>query len=201
MRTVLDLIGEFAALNDKKVRAKGRLDWRDENRWLELKDFYQLLMSQQGLSRRPVHRRFSANDIRRRLTSRDRLRVPAEMDLILRHRGEYQTARVVNLSRGGVFLAADDLLPAGSSLTIYLANANRGDDALFEAEGEVVWLTETGIPEAALPRGMGVRFVGSRAAIQQQLDLFVIDTLERRLSGLDAAALAPDFVLREKLEL
>ena len=201
MKTVLDLIGEFAALHDEKVRRGGTLSPGEEKRWLELKEFYELLMSQNGLNRRPVTRRFSADDIRRRVTSRDRLRVPAELDMVLRHRGDYQTVQVLNISRGGVFLGADTLYPVGSRLTLFVANAHRGGEALFEADGEVAWITERGVPESDLPRGMGIRFVGSQEKIQEELDLFVIDTLERRLSGVDAMALAPDFVIREKIDL
>jgi uncharacterized protein (TIGR02266 family) len=201
MKTVLDLIGEFAALHDEKVRCGGTLSPGKERRWLELKNFYELLMAQNGLKSRPVTRRFSADDIRRRITSRDRLRVPAELDMVLRYQGEYQTVQVLNISRGGVFLGAETLYPVGSQLTLFVANAHRGGQALFEADGKVAWVTERGVAESDLPRGMGIRFVGSQEKIRQELDLFVIDTLERRLSGVDAMALAPDFVIREKIDL
>lgn len=201
MKTVLDLIGEFAALNDEKVGCGGKLSPGKEKRWAELKAFYELLMSQNGLSRRPVARRFSAEDIRRQVASRERLRVPAELDMVLMYQGEYQTVQVVNISRGGVFLAAETLHPVGTRLTLFVANAHRGGQALFEADGEVAWVTERGVVESELPRGMGIRFLGSQERIRQELDLFVIDTLERRLSGVDAMALAPDFVIREKIDL
>jgi uncharacterized protein (TIGR02266 family) len=200
MKTVLDLIGEFASLNDAKVRAGGALPQESEERWVELKSFYDLLMTQNGLTRRPVTRRFTTNDIRERVTARERLRVPLELDMIVRNGDDYRTVQVVNVSRGGLFLAADKLFPVGTSLILFIANAYGGDEAIFEAEGEVVWISEFGIAESDLPRGMGVRFVGDQEAVRHQLDSFVLEALEMRLSGLDANALAPDFVLKEGLE-
>jgi uncharacterized protein (TIGR02266 family) len=201
MKTRLDLIGEFATLNDAKVRCGGTLPPDSERRWEELKSFYDLLLDQNGLARRPVTKRFSATDIRKHVKSRDRLRVPIELDMILKKDDDFVTVQVINISRGGVFLAADALYPVGTRLTLYVANSYGGSEAMFEAEGEVVWVSEYGIEESELPRGMGVRFFGDQDEVRHQLDSFVLETLELRLSGIDANALAPDFVAREKLEL
>ena len=201
LKTVLDLMGEFAALHDAKVRCGGTLPASSEQRWFELKSFYDLLMVPNGLARRPVSKRFTASDIRHQVTSRDRLRVPAELDMILRVGDEYVSVQIVNVSRGGVFIASDKLEPVGSRLTMFIANAYGGDSAMFEAEGEVVWVCELGIADSELPRGMGVGFIGDQEAVRHQLDSFVLETLEMRLSGLDANALAPDFITKEKLDL
>ena len=45
MKTILDLIGEFAVLNDAKVLQAGKLRPEDERRFQDLKAFYELLMS------------------------------------------------------------------------------------------------------------------------------------------------------------
>jgi uncharacterized protein (TIGR02266 family) len=201
MKTVLDLIGEFATLNDVKVRCGGALPPGSEQRWEELKSFYDLLMAQNGLSRRPVTKRFSTSDIRDQVRSRDRLRVPVELDMIMNKDDDYVTVQVINLSRGGVFLASEKLFPVGTHLTLYLANSYGGSDAMFEAKGEVVWVSEFGIEETDLPKGMGVRFLGDQDEVRHQLDSFVLETLEIRLSGVDANSLTPDFVAREKLDL
>ena len=74
MKTVLDLIGEFAVLNDAKVTWGGRLPPDAEKRWEELKGFYDLLMSNSGVATRPVTRRFSAKDVEEKVTARERLR-------------------------------------------------------------------------------------------------------------------------------
>ncbi len=201
MKTVLDLIGEFAALNDAKARCKGKLPAGNEQRWFELKSFFDLLMEKNGLARRPVTKRFTTTDIKKRVTSRERLRVPVELEMVLQIGDDYLTVQVINISRGGVFLASDHIYPVGTKLVLYIANAYGGSKALFEAEGEVAWISEYGIEETSLPKGMGIRFVGDQEEVRHQLDSFVLETLEMRLSGIDANALAPDFISREKLEL
>ena len=201
MKTVLDLIGEFAALNDAKVRCKGTLPGSNEQRWFELKSFYDLLMEKNGLAKRPVTKRFTTSDIKKRITSRDRLRVPVELEMVLQIGEDYLTVQVINISRGGVFLASDHVYPAGTKLVLYIANAYGGSKALFEAEGEVAWISEFGVKESNLPKGMGVRFLGDQDEVRHQLDSFVLETLEMRLSGIDANALTTDFITRENLEL
>lgn len=201
MKTVLDLIGEFAAVNDAKVRQGGTLPAEQQHRWEELKSFYDLLMAQNGHSTRPVTRRFSTANIQKRVTSRERLRVPVELDMILRVGGVYQTVQVVNVSRSGVFIASDKPYPAGTRMSLYLANAYGEGERTFEAEGEVVWTSGYGLADSELPRGMGVRFIGDRQGVRWQLDALVLETLEMRLSGVDADSLTLDFIDREKSDL
>jgi uncharacterized protein (TIGR02266 family) len=201
MKTVLDLIGEFAALGDAKARSGGTLPPGSERRWNELKSFYDLLMAQNGLTKRPVSKRFTSKDIGKRVKSWDRLRVPVQLEMAVRVGDDYHSIHVINVSRGGVFVSSDRIYPVGTQLILYVANAYGGDEAMFEAESEVVWLSECGIPESGLPRGMGLRFLGDQEAVLHQLDSFVLETLELRLSGLDANALAPEFLFKEDLEL
>ncbi len=201
MKTVLDLIGEFAILNDAKVRHGGTLPPEPEHRWEELKSFYDLLMAQNGLSKRPVTGHLSTANIQKNVTSRQRLRVPAEFDMILRVSGVYQAVRVMNVSRSGVFLASDTLYPTGTRMTLFIASADRGGERTFQTEGEVVWTSESGIAGSELPRGMGVRFVGDQHEVRKRLDAFVLETLEMRLSGVDANSLTLDFIDREELDL
>ncbi len=75
MSTVLDLIGEFGVLSDQKVRCGGELDAAAEERWKDLKAFFDTLMSQPGLPLRTPPP-FAANEIRRSLT--ERMRIPTE---------------------------------------------------------------------------------------------------------------------------
>lgn len=201
MKTVLDLIGEFAALGDAKARCGGLLPPGSERRWTELKSFYDLVMAQNGLMKRPVTKRFTSKDIGKRIKSRDRLRVPVVLEMAMRIGNDYRSIQVINVSRGGVFIASERIHPVGTRLILYVANAYGGDEAMFEAEAEVVWLSEYGVPESELPRGMGLRFLGDQGAVRHQLDSFVLETLEIRLSGLDANALAPEFLFKEDLEL
>jgi len=198
-KTLLDLLGEFARLNDEKAGFGGTLPPEKEARWSELKGLYDLLMAEASLHDRMTSRRFERSDIQEQLGSHDRLRVPAELDMIVRHEGNYLSMKAVNISRGGLFVTSDELYPVGSRLTVMIANTGRGHEAVFEAESEVVWVSDG--RDAGFPRGMGIRFDGSRESIQRQLDRFVIDTLEKRLQCIDTSLLPPDFIEKENLDL
>lgn len=201
MKTVLDLIGEFAVLNDAKVMWGGRLPTEAERRWEELKDFYDLLMSQSGVGPRPVSRQFSAKDIEAKVTSRERLRVPLETDMIFRTGTEFHAAKGINVSRGGLYLSSPLVLPASSTLTVYLASPDVAHESLLEARGEVAWSTMDGFGERALPPGMGISFTTQEGLLERHLDAMVIDSLVRHLSGVDATCLAPEFLSKESVEL
>lgn len=183
MRTVLDLIREFGALNDAKVRRGGTLAAPDEERWQELKKFYDLLMSQKGLlvDATPAH---SKTTIQTYVTDRARLRVPAKIYVVLRHDDIWYAARVVNLSGSGVFLASQALFETGTRVGLYLANADGINEDILEIEAEVIWFTERGVLAAELPRGMGLRFIDPPPEVQETLDSWVLETLETRLSTL-----------------
>ena len=111
MNTVLDLIGEFGVLNDAKGIWGGKLPPEAEQRWEELKSFYDLLMSKNGVGPRPVTRRFTAREVEEKVTARERLRVPLEHDMFFRADSEFHTAMGVNLSRGGLFVTSPLILP------------------------------------------------------------------------------------------
>lgn len=201
MKTILDLVGEFAVLNDAKVQQGGTLPQEDEKRFQELKGFYDLLMSHTGIAPRRVTRRFSAADVLAKVTARERLRVPLETEMIFESDGELFAGLVVNISRGGVFLSSGQLLPVRSPVTIYLTSPDAVNQALIETPGKVVWVTPDGITDAMLPAGMGVNFVSKKGLIENYLDAMVIDSLVRHLSGVDANALAPEFIGKELVEL
>lgn len=200
MKTVLDLVGEFAVLNDAKVMWGGKLPAEAEKRWEELKGFYDLLMSHSGLIARPVTRRFSAQDIRQKVTARERLRVPVETEMVVRAGGDFHAAVGVNISRGGLYLSTPMVFPVSTILTVYLASPDVTHEALLEAQGEVAWVTEVG-DRRETPPGMGISFKGRRELLQKHLDALVIDALHRHLSGVDANCLAPEFLIKEEVEL
>jgi len=201
MKTILDLIGEFATLNDAKVHRGGKLGPDEERRFAELKDFYDLLMAHTGLTTRPVTRRFSAEEVLYKVTARERLRVPLETEMIFSAGGEFHAGLAVNLSCGGLFLSAPHLLPAGSPVTMYLSSPDAIDHALIETPAKVAWVTERGISNALLPPGMGVSFVSKKGLVERYLDAMVVDSLVRHLSGVDATSLAPEFIGRELVEI
>ena len=152
-----------------------------EERWKDLKAFFDTLMSQPGLPLRTPP--FAANEIRHHLS--ERIRIPTEGYAIVRHEDSCHQARVVNLSRGGVFLGARHLLPIGARPTLYLGGIDGNfEDDVLESRGEVIWCTKRGIPEAALPRGMGVRFVDVTAETSERLDSLIAESIETQLSGL-----------------
>lgn len=184
MKTVLDLIAEFGALNDAKMRTGGSLPPGDEERWAELKAFYQLSMSQEGLNLDRNSPPITAADIREHLKDRERIRVPTDATVVFRNEGEYFTGRVVNLSRGGLFLASERLFEIGARLEIYLAQIGRDTEELFEVKGDVAWLTKHGVPELDLPRGMGVQLVDSSKNAVDKLDSYVVETIAKKLSRL-----------------
>ncbi len=198
MNTVLDLIGEFGVLNDAKGIWGEKFPPESERRWRELKDFYDLLMSKSGVGPRPVTRRFTAKEVEEKVTARERLRVPLENELIFRAGSEFHAAMGVNLSRGGVFLTSPVILPIHTKLNVYLSSPDVSHEALLEAEAEVAWTTSA---EDASRDGMGLSFRGDMGEIIRHLDALVINSLVRRLSGVDANSLAPDFLLKEALEL
>lgn len=200
-KTILDLIGEFAALHDEKMGNGGTLSARAEERWKELKKFYEVIRAQNGFPEQRTTRRFAPDEIGRQLPRRTRLRVAIDMEVLVVYEGQLHTGRILNLSCGGVFLASDESWPVHSCLTLHLANVVRGLDAVLEVEGEVTWVAEDGMPDDGLPPGMGIRFVGLSKRIERKLDTLVLEILEKQLCTLDASALDSEFVRREQLVL
>ena len=180
MKDVLDLLEEFCRLDDAKTRSRGRLPPLSESRWRDLKSLYDRLMSRETRKINPTTPQFEPDDIRQRIKNRKRLRIRTNMDGFFRYEGNVLPSRLVNLSRGGLFLGSNVLLEKGSLITVYLPNLGGDYGELFETQAEVVWATR-GIPESGLPRGMGVRFheIGRIAA--EQLDSFIIESLQKQL--------------------
>ncbi len=180
MRSVLERLEEFSELNEVKIELGGNLPPDLDVHWRELKAFYDRLMTQPPPQRGPATRRLLTEEIRRRLKRRERLRVRAEMDFFFRYQNTYLTARLVNMSSGGLFFGSRALLPKGTRIFLYLPNLGKGYEALFESRGEVVWSAKGG-NGTGLPRGMGARFLDIQPEAAAQLDAFVVESLEKRL--------------------
>jgi uncharacterized protein (TIGR02266 family) len=199
MRTILDVLREFATLAEAKASGSGELSPESEKRWAELKEFYDRLTGQNGISLSAVGRRFGTADIREGVPRRRCLRVPVTMEIVFEHEGEHLSGRILNLSCGGVFLASDSVLGVDSRLILHLANIGRGLDAIMTVGGEVAW---TRIKrEPSRPKGMGIRFVDVTDAVQHRLDSLVVETLEKHLCGLNPDLLDPEFLARENIKL
>jgi len=185
MSKVLDLISELGALSDTKIRLGGNLPPADEERLGELRTFFDMLMSQTGLAVQGDSPALSASQIRQHFTDWNRLRVPANACAILLHEDRCHRARIVNLSRGGAFVASESLLPVGSRPTVYVSGMSGGDeDEVLELKGEVTWRVEKEFPQVDLPRGMGLRFLDVPEETRRKLDFLVVGVIEKQLASL-----------------
>lgn len=201
MKTLLDLTREYAKLHNAKTLAGGTLPPASERRWSELKEFYEQLMAHTGLPEITTSCRYTAEDIRRQVTDRERLRVRADMEIAVLHRDDYFTGLAVNLSCGGVLFACDTFFDIDSRFLLFLANIGTGEGFLG-VDGEVVWRKEfLEGEERELQHRMGIRFLEVPALTEARLDNFVVETLENQLLSLDPRTLNPDFVQREQLVL
>lgn len=180
LKDVLDLLEEFCQLNDAKTRSKGRLPSPSENRWRDLKALYDRLMSRHVRKEIPTTSQFASDDIRQRIKHRKRLRIRTEIEAFFCYGDNFLTSRLVNLSHGGLYLSSNVLLDRGSLITLYLPNLGSDYGELFETEGEVVWTTR-GIPESGLARGMGIRFRKMSGIAAEQLDSYIIESLQKQI--------------------
>lgn len=199
MRTLLDLIQEYAVLSDAKTLAGGILPPEDEKRLAELKPFYDLLMAQQGLHPHPASR-FTAADIRKVVTTRGRLRVNTDLEIVVVKNETVERARVDNLSCGGVLLFCDTLFGQGNGLTLHLANLARGAGTMA-TDSEVVWSADQGGSDITFRYKLGIRFLSLQESELESLDSFVVDSLENKLLSLGRDTLDPVFLSREQITL
>lgn len=199
MATLLDLIQEWASLNEAKSDAGGTLAAKDEARWNELREFYELLMSQDGLCSRPVAR-YSASEIREAIANRSRLRVRTDLEIVVMREAEVHFARVGNLSCGGVLLLSDSGFDVGSDIVLHLANVSRGAEVL-PTRGDIVWSADSGSSNGTFRFRMGVQFAGLGEKEAKSLDAYVVDSLETRLLSLSRDAIPSKLVEREHLDV
>ncbi|GMR22614.1 MAG: hypothetical protein BMS9Abin37_0976 [Acidobacteriota bacterium] len=199
MKTLLDLIQEWAALNEAKTLAGGVLPPDDEARWNELREFYELLMAQGGLSAHPVAR-YSAAEIRNAVTKRSRLRVHTDLEIVVEKESEVHFARVGNLSCGGALLLSDSGFGLGTGVALHLANVSRGAEVI-PTNGAIVWSVDSGSGSGTFRYRMGVQFAGLGAKEEERLDAYVVDSLETKLLSVARDSLPADFVAREHLAL
>jgi Tfp pilus assembly protein PilZ len=177
VKNVLDMLEEFCRLNDRRMAFNGRLAPDLERRWRALKALYDHFALPSPTA-----------DIAYRLSEgcqgwrirRARVRVPTDMHIFFRYEDNHYSSRVLNLSRGGMFLNARSLLRKGSPVTIYLPNMDCIYGELFETEGEVVWNTAE---RSVTPlHGMGICFRRLKDIALEQLDSYIIEILDTRLS-------------------
>ncbi len=194
MITELDLVQEYSNLNQAKIECWGSLDATYEQRWQELKGFYDNLLASRIKTKVPSTHRFGRSELEFRLPHRASLRVPAEMGLFFCHGDTYAPAKLKNLSQGGLFVASEVAMSTGDILTLYMPNLGGGYDLLFETPVDVVW---TSAPNET-PRGMGLRFLNLDEPTKEQLDHFITSFLRNRLSKSMAVTRRPRVTRNKK---
>ena len=80
-------------------------------------------------------------------------RTPVRTQVECRAGGPSFSAESLNISRGGVFLQTDYLLPAGSTLQLIFSLP---DGPRISAHGRVAWTRPPGDPQG--PAGLGIQF-------------------------------------------
>ena len=190
MRSELDLVQEFCELNQAKVESWGSLPVASEQRWNELKGFYDNLLISRASNKVPSGDRFDRKEIVSRLQNRSRLRVPTEMGVFFCHGEEYAPARSLNISRGGLYLSSTIALDPGKPLTLYMPNLGGSYRHLFETQVDVVWTPGRSIDQ----RGMGLRFQELDKDTEEQLDDFIVGYLRDRLSKGNTIAYRPGWI-------
>jgi len=189
MRSELDLVQEFSELNQAKIESWGSLPVASENRWRELKGFYDNLLISRASTKVSSPDRFDRSELRGRLLHRASLRVPLGVNVFFCHGDTYAPAQSQNLSSGGIFLSSDIAMSPGDPLTLYMPNLG-GYERLFETPVDVVWTTQ----KASDARGMGLRFHELDEATSEQLDEFIVSFLRDRLSKGNTIAHRPGWV-------
>lgn len=106
-------------------------------------------------------------------------RITLRVDVSYSAEGEIYSGQATTLGAGGLFIATDTPLPAGTKVRVrFRLPGGRSD---HELDARVVWANDpqvSGIPESA--RGMGVSFADKRPAARLAYELA---NLDERLEG------------------
>ena len=108
------------------------------------------------------------------------LRVPARLRVSFASLGELGQALITNFSRGGVFVATDQVLELGVRVTLRLHVDRPGKD--IEVQAEVV--SQNLGPKGDPKRGIGLRFADAEPAVRKELDALYERALEAARFGL-----------------
>jgi hypothetical protein len=179
LKNVLDMLEEFSQLNDERIASNGWLDPDAERRWRALKALYEIFNLPAEADMRPPVPDSAPGCPDSAQIRRAGIRVPTDMHIFLRHEDDHFSSRVLNMSRGGLFVNSKSILLAGSPIKIFLPNVDCNYGELFETEGEVAW--SNGGPSGTLLHGMGISFRKLRESAAEQLDAFLIEILDTRL--------------------
>jgi uncharacterized protein (TIGR02266 family) len=151
MRDVAAGFREYARL-DRKRAAQG-LDPAELRRWSALKQ--------------ALGQIFSPDLSDHHANARESVRVPARLRVSFASMGELQRSLMTNLSRGGLFVATQEVLEIGARLQLRL-NIEETETVL-EVPVEVV-SQNVGPDFASDQHGMGMRFLDLDDATRKQID-------------------------------
>jgi hypothetical protein len=98
--------------------------------------------------------------------------------------GPPQAGRVVNLTRTGLFLATATPAPVGTAVALSFAAPPAAGGLPLAAAAEVRWVNDPGAPRAAaLPPGMGLKFLGPAPDVWALLRVVVAEQLATLARG------------------
>jgi uncharacterized protein (TIGR02266 family) len=129
----------------------------------------------QAVLARPIGREDFFGAVRRvgLPTGAPTVRVPVSATATLATPGGQITGQVVNLSRGGVYVATDQQLPAGSRVRVGLTLPRFTNPITLN--GQVRWANR-GPNAEGLPAGVGVEFTELPTLTQSTLNLFILSS-------------------------
>lgn len=118
-------------------------------------------------------------------------RAPVAIEVHFRTKGSFLVSYSLNLSKGGLFLETESLLPVGSTLPVRFTIP--GASSPIETEARVMWVRSE-VSEEGLPLGMGLKF----DLVEDRIGA-LIDKLVQDFSGVKLMALAGDTASVDRL--
>lgn len=149
MSDITLLFREFAGLERKRRHG---LSPAELERWMFLK--------------RRLAREFSPEVSDAQADRRESVRVPTRLAVSFHDVGELRRCWMTNLSRGGVFVATEEILPIGTRLDLQIAVGPEGGE--LEVPVEVV--SHNIGPDFRTRCGMGMRFLDLSPEVTKRLD-------------------------------
>lgn len=117
--------------------------------------------------KRSLGRRFSPRLSDERADERGSIRVPTRLHVTFASPGQLRRCWMTNLSRGGVFVATDELADIGTRFELRLEIRETGDELVLPCE---VVSHNVGPGFERQSRGMGMRFLELSEEVKKQLD-------------------------------
>jgi uncharacterized protein (TIGR02266 family) len=114
-------------------------------------------------------------------------RYAVEIEVNCATRGMFTSNRVMNLSRGGLFLRADRPFPLQSEVELVLILPGER----IEAKGRVIWNYDMAKGSMRLVSGSGIRFVDMSSRDRAVLETYLSGLPATSSNALEAATVQP----------